>query len=173
MSVTPKESGSKIVFVTVGTTQFDELITQVLHPNTLEILEDEGFCTMIVQIGRGVEPPIPISRRIQISCYHFKENISFDMEAASLIISHAGAGSCLEALSVAKPLIVVVNQKLMGNHQLELAEKLHSEGHVFMCYPETLKTTIVDFRSTKLHKFPRNNPLAFSAYLEKLMGFQK
>ncbi len=136
-----------------------------------QILENEGYTHLIVQIGRGAKPTIPISRRIQISCYHFKENISSDMEAASLIISHAGAGSCLEALSVAKPLIVVVNQKLMGNHQLELAEKLHSEGHVFMCYPETLKTTIVDFRTSKFQKFPINNPLAFSAYLEKLMGF--
>lgn len=136
-------------------------------------MEDDGYTHLVLQIGRGVEPPIPISRRIQISWYHFKENISSDMEKASLIISHAGAGSCLEALSVAKPLIVVVNQKLMGNHQLELAEKLHSEGHVYMCYPETLKTTIVDFRTTKLQKFPRNNPVAFSGYLEKLMGFQK
>jgi hypothetical protein len=42
-----------------------------------------------------------------------------------------------------------------------------------MCYPETLKTTIVDFRTTKLQKFPRNNPVAFSGYLEKLMGFKK
>ena len=138
-----------------------------------QILEDEGYTHLIVQIGRGVEPPIPSSRRMQISCYNFKDNISSDMEAASLIISHAGAGSCLEALSVAKPLIVVVNQKLMGNHQLELAEKLHSEGHVFMCYPETLKITLVDFRTSQLQKFPRKNPLAFSDYLEKLMGFQK
>lgn len=137
----------------------------------LQILADQGFTHLIVQIGRGVEPPIPNSRRIKISCYHFKESISSDLEEASLIISHAGAGSCLEALSVAKPLIVVVNQKLMGNHQLELAEKLHSEGYVFMCYPETLKTILIDYKASYLQKFPKSNSLAFSIYLEKLMGF--
>ena len=137
----------------------------------LQILEDEGFTHLILQIGRGVEPPIPNSRRIKIFCYHFKESISSDLKGASLIISHAGAGSCLEALSVAKPLIVVVNQKLMGNHQLELAEKLHSEGYVFMCYPETLKTILIDCKSSYLQKFPKSKSLAFSTYLEKLMGF--
>nr|CAH0110529.1 unnamed protein product [Daphnia galeata] len=161
MNVSLKESGNKNVFVTVGSTQFDELVTQVLHPNTLEILEDEGFTHLIVQIGRGVEPTIPNSRRIKISCYHFKESISSDLEEASLIISHAGAGSCLEALSVAKPLIVV----------LELAEKLHSEGYVFMCYPETLKTILIEYKSSYLQTFPKSNSLAFSIYLEKLMGF--
>lgn len=124
-----------------------------------------------MQIGRGVEPTIPNSRRIKISCYHFKESISSDLEEASLIISHAGAGSCLEALSVAKPLIVVVNKKLMGNHQLELAEKLHSEGYVFMCYPETLKTILIEYKSSYLQTFPKSKSLAFSIYLEKLMGF--
>ena len=43
MSVTYKELGNKIVFVTVGTTQFDELVTEVLHPNTLEVCSNFYF----------------------------------------------------------------------------------------------------------------------------------
>lgn len=33
-----------------------------------------------------------------------------DLAEADLIISHAGAGTCLEVLQIGKPLIVIVNQ---------------------------------------------------------------
>lgn len=44
-----------------------------------------------------------------------------------------GAGSCLEVLGAGKPLLVVVNDKLMDNHQLELAKKLQADGHLLYC----------------------------------------
>lgn len=49
------------------------------------------------------------------------------------LFSFSGAGSCLEALCAGKPLLVVVNDKLMNNHQLELARQLHSDSHVLYC----------------------------------------
>lgn len=48
-------------------------------------------------------------------------------------VSPVGAGSCLETLEEGKPLIVVINEKLMDNHQLELAKQLHRDGHVLCC----------------------------------------
>lgn len=47
--------------------------------------------------------------------------------------SPVGAGSCLETLEKGKPLLVVINEKLMDNHQLELAKQLHRDGHVLYC----------------------------------------
>ena len=41
-----------------------------------------------------------------------------------------GAGSIIESLTLQKPLVVVVNQVLMNNHQTELAQQLHSEGYL-------------------------------------------
>ena len=43
------------------------------------------------------------------------------MRNASLIISHAGAGSIMEGLSLNKLMLVVINSSLMVNHQTELA----------------------------------------------------
>jgi UDP-N-acetylglucosamine transferase subunit ALG13 len=40
------------------------------------------------------------------------------MEAADLIISHAGSGSLFEALSLGKTIIAVPNATLMANHQV-------------------------------------------------------
>ena len=39
-----------------------------------------------------------------------------------------GSGSILEAVSLGKPLVVVINEALMGNHQTELAEQMSSMG---------------------------------------------
>lgn len=54
-------------------------------------------------------------------------------ETQRVSVSSVGAGSCLEALEKGKPLIVVINEKLMNNHQLELAKQLHKDGHVLYC----------------------------------------
>jgi len=36
----------------------------------------------------------------------------------------------MEVLAGHKPLVVVINEDLMDNHQLELAQQLHNDGHV-------------------------------------------
>nr|CAG4645285.1 EOG090X0KOU [Leptodora kindtii] len=125
------------VFVTVGTTSFDKLIQTVLQSEILVLLEKVGCRKLVLQIGRGQEPIIPHNCPIEITWFRLKNGIREDIDNASLVISHAGAGSCTEVLAAKKPLIVVVNQDLMDNHQSELAEQLHCDGHV-----------LVDLRST-------------------------
>ena len=60
------------------------------------------------------------------------------MKSADLIISHCGAGSILEALGLTKPLIVVVNTTLQGNHQAELSDALSAEGYCHATTPSQL-----------------------------------
>ena len=44
------------------------------------------------------------------------------------LASPPGSGSILESVSLGKPLVVVVNEELMGNHQTELAEQMSKLG---------------------------------------------
>ncbi|SCU90253.1 LANO_0D08108g1_1 [Lachancea nothofagi CBS 11611] len=53
---------------------------------------------------------------------------------ADLVISHAGTGSILDALRLQKPLIVVANTGLMDNHQLQIALKFESRGHLISAH---------------------------------------
>ncbi|GCB69587.1 hypothetical protein scyTo_0005503 [Scyliorhinus torazame] len=138
-----------------------------------EILQDLGYRKLILQIGRGsVEPKPLLGSDFTREVYRFKDSIAGDIQNSTLVISHAGAGSCLETLEAGKPLIVVINEKLMNNHQLELAKQLHLEGHLVYCTCSTLYETLqkLDFRSLK--PFPPGHPEKFSAFLDKVLGFQ-
>uniref|UniRef100_A0A8C9I4R1 UDP-N-acetylglucosamine transferase subunit ALG13 n=1 Tax=Piliocolobus tephrosceles TaxID=591936 RepID=A0A8C9I4R1_9PRIM len=124
----------KCAFVTVGTTSFDDLIACVSAPDSLQKIESLGYNRLILQIGRGTVVPEPFSTEsFTLDVYRYKDSLKEDIRKADLVISHAGAGSCLEALEKGKPLVVVINEKLMNNHQLELAKQLHKEGHLFYC----------------------------------------
>uniref|UniRef100_A0A8D0EF75 UDP-N-acetylglucosamine transferase subunit ALG13 n=1 Tax=Strix occidentalis caurina TaxID=311401 RepID=A0A8D0EF75_STROC len=122
----------KSVFVTVGTTSFDDLIATVCSPAALEV--SRGYGKLVLQVGRGaLEPALSGSSALAVEAFRFKDSLAEDLWRADLVISHAGAGSCLETLEKGKPLIVVTNEKLMNNHQLELAKQLNRDGHVLCC----------------------------------------
>ncbi|XP_076417764.1 UDP-N-acetylglucosamine transferase subunit ALG13 isoform X7 [Peromyscus maniculatus bairdii] len=124
----------KSAFVTVGTTSFDDLIACVAAEDSLRILKNLGYNRLVLQIGKGTVVPEPFSTEsFTLDVYRYKDSLKEDLQQADLVISHAGAGSCLESLEKGKPLVVVVNEKLMNNHQLELAKQLHKEGHLFYC----------------------------------------
>ncbi|XP_048400804.1 putative bifunctional UDP-N-acetylglucosamine transferase and deubiquitinase ALG13 [Stegostoma tigrinum] len=161
------------VFVTVGTTSFDKLIREVSSEKVTRILQDLGYRKLILQIGRGsVEPKTIVGTNFTLEVYRFKNSIADDIKNATLVISHAGAGSCLETLEAGKSLIVVINEELMNNHQLELAKQLHIDGHLLYCTCSTLSETLQKLDSTSLKPFPPGHPEKFSAFLDKVLGFQ-
>jgi hypothetical protein len=71
-------------------------------------------------------------------------------------------------LEAEKPLIVVVNENLMNNHQTELAEKLGGDGYLEYCVSSTLCETIEKFDPSKLKPFPRGNLNAFGKFIDSL-----
>lgn len=91
------------------------------------------------------------------------------MLEANLIISHAGAGTCLEVLELGKPLITVINDQLMHNHQTELAEKLAEEGHSFCCTCNSLQDVLNNSMFDKRKCFIYDNDKKCAMYVEKLL----
>lgn len=116
----------KKLFVTVGSTEFPDLINHILSKDFILLLVNLEFSDLVVQAGSTMVPPISLTG-INVQIYSYKPSITDDMKDAYMIISHAGSGSILEALSLDKKLLVVVNDALMDNHQLDLANELCPE----------------------------------------------
>ncbi|XP_049684095.1 putative bifunctional UDP-N-acetylglucosamine transferase and deubiquitinase ALG13 [Accipiter gentilis] len=161
----------KSVFVTVGTTSFDDLIATVCSPPALQVLQSRGYQKLVLQVGRGeLKPALRGSPALAVEAFRFKDSLAEDLRRADLVISHAGAGSCLETLEEGKPLIVVTNEKLMNNHQLELAKQLHRDGHVLYCNCSTLVETLQSMDLSTLKPYPPGQPEKFALFLDQVAG---
>mmetsp|Transcript_36786 Transcript_36786/g.68467 ORF Transcript_36786/g.68467 Transcript_36786/m.68467 type:complete len:165 (+) Transcript_36786:79-573(+) len=119
-----------MIFVTVGTTSFDDLVKAVDTEAFHEQARALGFDRLVVQFGRGSHRPRDLG--LKTESFDLKPSLDDEMRSASLVISHAGAGSVIEALRERRRLLVVVNPVLMNNHQLELAEAMQTRGHCAM-----------------------------------------
>ena len=156
------------VFVTVGTTSFDALVEAMDSEELIQTLIEKGYDSLTIQRGRGAYVPKHVvsatstssrsstsARRtfFKVDVVEFLPSLDGVLKDASLVISHAGAGSVFESLSLGKPTLVVVNESLMDNHQVELAETLASLGHVAWTRPEELLQALNAFDPNKLEKY--------------------
>ncbi|KAF7654121.1 hypothetical protein LDENG_00073760 [Lucifuga dentata] len=164
----------KSVFVTVGTTSFDELIESITSADAIQVLKARGYEHLVLQVGRGSLLPGPEScPHVKLEAFRFKDSIAEDIKQADLVISHAGAGSCMEVLGAGKPLLVVVNDKLMDNHQLELARRLHTDSHLLYCTCSTLTETLRNMDLSVLLPFMPGEPKIFADFLNRALGVQR
>jgi beta-1,4-N-acetylglucosaminyltransferase len=88
----------EIKFTPVEIAQFHQILTV-------------NYGLKIVDIGKNVE-------KLNVKLFRFKSDILSEIDRADFIISHAGTGSILESLHKHKPILVVVNETLMDNHQI-------------------------------------------------------
>lgn len=97
--------GIMSVFVTVGSTGFDELVDVVTTGSFLSALKSLGYSSVVIQYGssehvytRNVNQ-LP-NGGITTEGYAYKPSIEDDMKRASLIISHAGTYAGLGLMGV-------------------------------------------------------------------------
>ena len=103
-----------MIFVTVGTFNFDPLIEYIDSLVEQNIINDKVIC----QIGNGSYIPK--------NCEYFKytKEIESYILKSDLVISHGGTGSILGLISLNKQFIAVANTSLSDNHQEEFLRKL-------------------------------------------------
>ncbi|KAL3538052.1 hypothetical protein ACH5RR_001418 [Cinchona calisaya] len=164
----------RTVFVTVGTTCFDSLVRAVDTREVKEELFKKGSTHLLIQIGRGSYIPTKSTgedRSLVVDYFTFSSSIADYLRSASLVISHAGSGSIFETLRLHKPLIVVVNEDLMDNHQSELAEELAERKHLFCAIPQTLFRTISDMNSGSLTPYQPGDATPVTKFVNSFLGF--
>lgn len=156
------------VLVTVGTTKFDELIQAVDKPDFIDAVRAKGYTSLVVQKGNGSYTPTLLtsnSQGISIECFDYQPNLGHIIASSDLIISHAGSGSIFEGLSNNKPMIVVPNERLMANHQVELAEQLERMQHLVYSSPSSLTSVLERFDTSKLQPYVKGDVSKVTQYI--------
>ena len=150
------------VLVTVGTTEFDELVEELDKEcdSFVQMLIAQGMKRLVVQIGRGVTEPVLLAAicgkyGVNFEWFRFKPTLQQYMESADLVLSHSGAGSIIEALTLKKRLVVIVNESLQDNHQTELAVALEARNYCHATTPKELCQKLSNLLKKKdfLHEF--------------------
>ncbi|XP_016998985.2 UDP-N-acetylglucosamine transferase subunit ALG13 [Drosophila takahashii] len=165
------------VYITVGTTKFDALISAVTSEPALKALHNRKCTKLVIQHGNSQplteEEKLLISKNygILVEQYKFRPNIE-DIKSADLIIGHAGAGTCMDILNNRKHGLIVINDTLMDNHQLELAKQLASENYLYYCRVTDLdaQLTSLDFEALKPYETQPENLKKFVSAINELMS---
>ncbi|CCE65326.1 hypothetical protein TPHA_0K01930 [Tetrapisispora phaffii CBS 4417] len=108
------------------------------HPSTT--IQDSVFVTDSSILHRSLNVN---DVAVEVIGIEFLSNIQdIITNYTDLIISHSGTGSILDALRLHKPLIAVVNDSLMDNHQLQIAQKFEALNYLWSCSSPNLPDLI-------------------------------
>ncbi|KAJ1805425.1 N-acetylglucosaminyldiphosphodolichol N-acetylglucosaminyltransferase catalytic subunit alg13 [Coemansia sp. RSA 2599] len=161
-----------LVYVTVGSTGFDALVSAVCRKDFFQSLADRGFRKLAVQYGSsdGVfELPKTASELFGVSVegFDYTRWPQRYVEQADLIICHAGTGSILEALHAGKPAIAVPNHELMDGHQSEICQELAAAEYLLVSEPGQLVDAIDSGRYLELVPYPHADPRPIGEILDE------
>ncbi|MBC7223470.1 MAG: hypothetical protein H5T59_04215 [Anaerolineae bacterium] len=110
-----------MIFVTVGTTEFDALVRAM---DAWAAGHDEP---VVMQIGHGCYVPRHGEH------FRFAPTLVPYYNQADLVVAHGGLGTTMEVLHLGKPLVSVSNPDRYDRHQEDLLEALDAAGHLLWC----------------------------------------
>lgn len=110
-----------MIFVTVGTTDFDSLVAAA---DELAASLDEE---MVIQIGHG--QVVPRHAR----WFRFASSLEPYYERAELVITHGGLGTLTEVLSRGLRVVGVSNPDRYDHHQEEILRAFEEAGYLIWC----------------------------------------
>ena len=154
-----------MIFLSVGTLfPFDRLVRAVDSAVGKRLIEDEVFA----QIGHGGFEP----RNMEYVETLDKEAFDEKVGCAVCVISHAGMGSIIAALSRNKPLLVMPRMKRFGehvnDHQVDIAKKFEEYGHLLVARDVADLPDVID----KLRNFvPKERSAAPRAVADRISRF--
>lgn len=129
-----------MIFVTVGTQgQFNRLIRAVDEWAGLK-----GRTDVFAQTGQSDYRPKYIGAKAFIDADEFRKNV----EAADVVISHAGMGTIITALELGKQIVVMPRRAELGehrnNHQVATAKQFGGRAAVSVVADEKALTEALD-----------------------------
>ncbi len=110
-----------MIFVTVGTTEFDQLV-EAADRLAATIAEE-----MVIQIGRGHYEPR------HAAWLRFAESLAPYYDRASLVIGHGGFGTVTEVLRRGLRFVGVSNPDRYDKHQDQILQAFAEAGHLVWC----------------------------------------
>lgn len=134
----------KIIFVTVGTGKFNELVK-----NINEIAKDVKY-KFIIQIGNGTYEPK------NCKFFRYDNDLNKYFKAADLVVSHGGAGTIYDLLEKGKKVIGVANLSRTDAHQNDILKALSEKGYLIWCKNvKEIKESILEFEKFKFKKYTK------------------
>lgn len=156
-----------MIFVTVGSQKFpfDRLLKKVDRLVHDQVITEEVY----MQTGAGKYVPSHCRWQEFYSGGRFRELL----EECSVLITHGGAGTMIDAVKRGKKTIVVPRLSRYGehvdDHQLELPVRLHSMNLVYTCLDENaLPDALSMVGNHVFHKYHSNTD-KFVASLDELL----